>query len=46
MARLPCIRLHMLGQPLKTIITLTNNLTDFMFDESLYFGPSVWIDLQ
>ena len=31
---------------LKTIITMTNTLTDMTFDDSFYLGPRAWIDLK
>jgi len=31
---------------LKTIITMTNNLTDMIFDDSFYLGAWAKIDLQ
>ena len=32
MKQLPCIKKFVLGQCLKTIISMTNNLTDMIFD--------------
>jgi len=29
---------YVLGQRLKTIITITNNLTDMIFDDNFYLG--------
>ena len=37
--QLPCIKQYVQGQCLKTMITMTNNLTDMIFDESFYLGP-------
>jgi len=39
MKQLPCIKQYVLGQRLKTILTMTNNLTDTIFDDSFYLGP-------
>ena len=36
MKQLPCIGQYVLGQRLKTIITMTNNLTDMSFDDNSY----------
>ena len=35
MQQLPCLKQYVLGVRLKTIITLTNNLTDMIFDDNL-----------
>ena len=35
MQQLPCLKQYVLGVCLKTIITLTNNLTDMIFDDNL-----------
>ena len=33
------IKRYVLGQGLKSIITMTNNFTDKIFDDSFYLGP-------
>jgi len=36
MKQLPCIHQYVLGKRLKTIITMTNNLTDMISDDNFY----------
>ena len=36
MKQIPCIKQYVLGQCLKTIITITNNITDMIFDDSFF----------
>ena len=42
----PCNKQHELGQGSKTIITMTNTLTDMSIDDIFYLGPRAQIDLQ
>ena len=37
--KIPCIKQYVLGQLLKTIITMTNNLTYTILDDNFYFDP-------
>ena len=46
MKQLHCIKQYILGQRLKTIITMTNNLTHMLFDDSFFLDPIAQIDLQ
>ena len=39
MKQLPCIKHYVLRQYFKTIKTMTNNLTDMIFDDNFYFDP-------
>jgi len=36
MKQLPCINQYVLGYRLKTIITMTNTLTDMIIDDNFY----------
>ena len=38
MKELPCIKQYVLKKRLETIITMTNNLTDMIFDDKFYLG--------
>ena len=42
MKQIPCIKQYwyVLGQRLKTILSMTNNLTNMIFNDSSYFGRS------
>ena len=40
MKQLPCIKQYVIGQRLKTTITMTNNLTDMLSDDSFYLDPT------
>ena len=39
MKQIPCNKQYVLEKRLKTIITMTNNLTDVIFDDNFYFDP-------
>ena len=39
MKHLPCIKQYVLGKRLKTILTITNSLTDMIFDANFYPDP-------
>jgi len=46
MKQLPCITQYVLGQRLETIITMTNNLADMVFDDNFYLDPRAKIELH
>jgi len=39
MKQLPCIEQYVLGYCLKTKLTMSNNLTDMMFNDNFYLDP-------
>jgi len=46
MKQLPCTKQYVLGYGLKTIITMTNNLTDMIFDDNFYLGPHIYLKIR
>ena len=45
MKQLPCIKQYVLAyKRLKTIIPMTNNLTDMIFDDNFYLDPRAFLD--
>ena len=46
MKQLPCMKQNVLEQRLKTIITMTINVTNMFFNANFYPDPHAQIDLQ